>query len=67
MIHYWFLQRVRAILLVYMTSLTQLQDEYKLILMTSTFDVLSEIPLHAAEFGEGQSATCITPLASLSR
>ena len=66
MIHYWFSQRVRAILLVYMTSLTQLQDEYKLILMTSTFDVLSEIPLHPAEFGEGQLLTCITLLASLS-
>ena len=27
--------------------------EEKLMLMTSTFDILSENPLHAAEFGEG--------------
>jgi elongator complex protein 1 len=29
-------------------------DEEKLILMTSTFDVISENPLHAADFGEGR-------------
>jgi hypothetical protein len=29
-------------------------DEEKLILMTSTFDVISENPLHDADFGEGR-------------
>jgi hypothetical protein len=43
--------------------------EEKLILMTSTFDVLSEMPLHTSDFGEGPfgpivSAQCtqLTPL-----
>lgn len=36
--------------------MTQYAGDDKVILMTSTFDVLSELPLHPSEFGEGQSA-----------
>jgi elongator complex protein 1 len=36
-----------------MAILTGISGDNKLMLMTSTFDVLSETPLHTEEYGEG--------------
>jgi len=38
------------------------EGERKLILLTSTFDVLSEAPLYVEEFGEGKSYSFISTL-----
>ena len=36
-----------------METMTKVLGDNKLMLMTSTFDVLSEAPLHTEEYGEG--------------
>lgn len=44
-----------------MSTLTGIPGDNKLMLMTSTFDVLSEVPLHTEEYGEGKGQATKDP------
>jgi hypothetical protein len=49
-----------------MQALTEVPGDHKLMLMTSTFDVLSEVALHTEEYGEGNDKPQIPRLRVIS-